>query len=334
MPSEFDLIARHFTRPSPGAVLGVGDDAALLRVGAGMELAVSTDMLVAGRHFFPDTDPYRLGRKTLAVNLSDLAAMGAIPRWATLALSLPEADEPWLAAFSAGLFDLATEHGVDLVGGDTTQGPLTLSVTILGEVEAGRALRRDAARPGDDIWVSGHLGGAALGLRHLQGRCALSPGDAGACLERLETPSPRVALGRALPGLARAAIDISDGLLADLGHILERSGVGAELELDRIPAHAALRPLLAGEEGLACLLAGGDDYELCFTAPAGQRQALEQLAENLATPLARIGRIREAAGLVLEDGAGRQRTLPSRGYDHFAWEAWPGWPAGEAGSWG
>jgi thiamine-monophosphate kinase len=317
MPSEFDLIARHFTRPAPGAVLGVGDDAALMRLSPGMELAVSTDMLVAGRHFFPDTDPYRLGRKALAVNLSDLAAMGAQPRWATLALALPEADEAWLAAFSAGLLDLAAEHGVDLVGGDTTRGPLNLCITILGEVEAGRALRRDAAQVGDDLWVSGDIGGAALGLRHLQGQVNLPEAARCAAVARLETPTPRVALGRALIGLARAAIDLSDGLLGDLGHILERSGVGAEVAVETLPLHPALSQV-SPELARTCALAGGDGYELCFTAPTTQRAAIEAAAASVGVAVSRIGVIRAESGLSLRDRAGAEVAPPGRGYDHFA----------------
>ena len=236
MPSEFGLIQQFFTRPTPSAVLGVGDDAALLQLSAGKLLAVSSDMLVAGRHFLPDTDPYLLGHKTLAVNLSDLAAMGATPRWATLALALPAVDEAWLSAFSRGFFDLADRFGVELIGGDTTAGPLNLCVTIFGETDA-RPLRRDAAQVGDDIWVSGDLGGAALGLAHLLGETALNDNDAAACLARLHRPEPRVALGLALAALPRvAAIDISDGLLADLGHILECSAVGAEIALAILPA--------------------------------------------------------------------------------------------------
>lgn len=317
MPSEFDLIARHFTRPSRTAVLGVGDDAALLRPSAGLELAVSTDMLVAGTHFFPDADPEALGHKALAVNLSDMAAMGAMPRWALLSMALPNADETWLAAFARGFLDLAETHGVELVGGDTTRGPLNLSVTILGEVEAGRALRRDAAKPGDDVWVSGELGGAALGLRYLRGEAALDdPVSARACLERLHRPQPRVALGRALIDLAHAAIDISDGLLADLGHILERSGVGAELHLPAIPA----APALAGHAGciMECTLSGGDDYELCFTAPESAR--VELLRAGLAAGVAvnRIGRVAREQGLRLKDTTGQNWRPNQLGYDHFA----------------
>ncbi|MFN3593838.1 MAG: thiamine-phosphate kinase [Thiobacillaceae bacterium] len=318
MPSEFELIARHFSRATPSARLGVGDDAALLQLEAGLELAVSTDMLLAGRHFLPEADPEALGHKTLAVNLSDLAAMGAKPRWALLAIALPQADEAWLSAFSRGFYALAGRFGVDLVGGDTTRGPLSLCVTVLGEVETGQALTRSGARPGDHVWVSGRLGGAALGLAHCQGRVNLDPRLAAECRLRLDRPEPRVALGRALRGLASAAIDLSDGLLADLGHILERSGVGAELELARIPADPALA---AGvPEGLArhSLLVGGDDYELIFTAPPAQEGAIAGLAQRLGFPLTRIGHIVAGADLVVRDVHGRPLALHERGYDHFA----------------
>jgi thiamine-monophosphate kinase len=318
MPSEFDLIAKYFTRPAPGAALGVGDDAALLRPAPGMELAVSTDMLVAGRHFFTDTDPQRLGHKTLAVNLSDLAAMGALPRWATLAVALPAVDEAWLAAFSRGFFDLARRHNLDLVGGDTTRGPLNLCVTILGEVEAGCALRRDGGQAGDDLWVSGELGAAALGLQHLQGNMILDDRDARACLDRLEAPSPRVALGRALVGVAHACIDISDGLLADLGHILARSRLGAEVMLASLPVHAALArcpdPVMARH----CLLAGGDDYELCFSAAPNSARRIETIAKTTGLRLTRIGRLHAGKGLVLRDAQGQPVEIKLHGYDHFA----------------
>lgn len=318
MTSEFELIARYFTRPAPGARLGVGDDAALLAPSPGMELAVSSDMLVAGRHFLADADPYLLGQKALAVNLSDLAAMGALPRWATLALALPGADEAWLERFSAGWFDLARRFQVDLVGGDTTKGPLTLSVTILGEVEAGRALRRDGARAGDDIWVSGELGGAALGLRHLQGLTALAADEAASCLARLHAPEPRVALGRALLDLAHAAIDLSDGLLADLGHILECSRQGGVIELAAVPAHPALARRLADPGVLPCLLAGGDDYELCFTAAPHQADAVLAAGRGAGVALTRIGRITAAPGLTVLGADGQQLEIQERGFDHFA----------------
>jgi thiamine-monophosphate kinase len=318
MSSEFDLIARHFTRPTPTARLGVGDDAALLDCAPGMELAVSSDMLVAGTHFLPDTDPCQLGHKTLAVNLSDLAAMGATPRWALLSLALPAADEAWLAAFSQGFFDLAARFGVELVGGDTTRGSLNLCVTILGQVPAGQALRRDGARLGDDIWVSGELGGAALGLAHLQGRLVLDPEEAATCLARLHRPEPRVALGLALGGLASAAIDVSDGLLADLGHILERSAVGAEVAFEALPSAPTVAARLPDLLARRCLLAGGDDYELCFTAPPGRAEAILSAGRAAGVAMSRIGRITAASGLRLLDGAGREMVMEERGFDHFA----------------
>lgn len=318
MASEFDLIARFFTRPAPGAALGVGDDAALLRPTPGMELAVSTDMLVAGRHFLPDTDPYRLGHKALAVNLSDLAAMGATPRWATLSLALPAADEGWLSNFSQGFLDLADRFGVDLVGGDTTRGPLSLCVTILGEVASGRALRRDGARPGDDVWVSGRLGGAALGLRHLLGQTALPEDGVGDCLARLHTPEPRVALGAGLLGVASAAIDLSDGFVADLGHILERSGMGAEVLFGQLPAHPAVMSRLHEDWAQQCLLGGGDDYELCFTAPAGKARDVLAAGAAAGVEVTRVGRITQASGLRILGPDGRPMDLEVRGYDHFA----------------
>ena len=239
--SEFDLIRRYFTRATPGALLGVGDDAALLQVRDGHVLAVSTDMLVGGTHFFEDADPFTLGHKTLAVNLSDLAAMGATPRWATLAISLPDVDEAWLEKFSAGFFSLAQQHGVELVGGDTTRGPLNLCVTIFGEVPAQQALRRSGAQIGDEVWVSGTLGDAALALAHLQGLIDLNTAEFAACASALHSPQPRVALGLALRGLANSAIDISDGLLADLGHILDTSQVGAQLDFYSLPVSSVMR---------------------------------------------------------------------------------------------
>lgn len=318
MASEFSLIERFFTRPTPQATLGVGDDAALMTVSAGMELAVSTDMLVAGTHFFPDADPHKLGWKTLAVNVSDLAAMGAQPRWATLAIALPQADEAWLAAFADGFFKCAGQFNIDLVGGDTTRGPLSFSVTIFGEVPQGQALRRDGAKPGDDIWVSGTVGAAALALAELQHRITLDEADSMHCRRALDTPQPRVALGLALRGSATSAIDISDGLLADLGHILERSHVGAEICFDALPAHPALERLLAEDWGRACLLAGGDDYELCFTAPRAQRNEIAAIADKLGLKLTRIGGITADAQLRLLDAAGQPMATGKSGYDHFA----------------
>ncbi|BBE50302.1 Thiamine-monophosphate kinase [Ferriphaselus amnicola] len=316
--SEFSLIRRYFTRATPGAVLGVGDDAALLQVSAGHVLAISTDMLVSGTHFFPDADPFLLGHKTLAVNLSDLAAMGAKPRWATLAISLPQVDDVWLERFAAGFFALAEQQGVDLVGGDTTRGPLNLCVTIMGEVPPALALRRDGAKLGDDIWVSGSLGDAALALAHLQERVVLDEAAFAACATRLHQPQPRVELGLVLRGLAHSAIDISDGLLADLGHILEASKVGAELRFDALPVSEIMSQFKDAAMVQRCILAGGDDYELCFTAPESCREALSQLAATLTLPLTRIGKVTSNAGCVVRDVQGNNMTMEAGGYDHFA----------------
>lgn len=318
MLSEFDIIRRYFTRPAGHAVLGVGDDAALLRPAPGHDLVVATDMMVAGRHFLPDADPASLGHKALAVNLSDLAAMGAVPRWATLALALPEADEAWLEAFARGFFELAERHGVELVGGDTTRGPLNLCVQLLGEVPTGQALRRDGARPGDDIWVSGRLGDAALALAHLQGRLVLAPQQAEACRRALDWPEPRVELGLRLRGLAHACIDISDGLLADLGHVLERSRVSARLGFEALPRSDALALHLPEPAALECLLAGGDDYELLFTAPPEHGAKVELAAREVGVPVTRIGEIRAGAGLEVLGPDGAPLPVARRGFDHFA----------------
>jgi thiamine-monophosphate kinase len=318
--SEFELIDRFFRRPARHAVLGVGDDAALLAPTPGCELAVSVDMLVAGRHFFADVDPEALGHKALAVNLSDMAAMGASPRWALLAGALPNADAEWVGAFARGFFALADAYGVDLIGGDTTKGPLNLCVTILGEVPAGQALRRRGARPGDAVFVSGRLGDAALALAHYRQRVILAADELAQCERALLRPAPRVELGDRLRGIATAAIDISDGLVGDLGHILDASSVGATLELAALPRSAILNQRLAGNErGLAldCMLAGGDDYELCFTAPARAAADIGALAEQLDLALTRIGGIEERAGLVVRDENGQAlRTLPAA-FDHF-----------------
>ncbi len=347
MSGEFDLIQTYFTRPTPSAELGVGDDAALVRISEGKELAISTDMLVSGTHFFADADPFKLGHKTLAVNLSDLAAMGAVPRWATLSLSLPfvqrgeaftehphpnplpagertnealcasqfSVDGAWLQKFSAGFFALADDNGVELIGGDTTRGPLNLCVTIMGEVPRGKALRRDGAQVGDDIWVSGKLGQAALGLANLQGKIKFYGEVRDACLQALHQPQPRVALGLALRGIAHSAIDISDGLLADLGHILACSQVGAEVEAALIPC---VDDGIEEDVALRCALSGGDDYELCFTAPDNQRDGLAALAEQLKLPLTRIGLIRAELGCVVRDAHGQEMKMEKAGYDHFA----------------
>ena len=320
---EFDLIARYFTRPVRRALLGVGDDCALLQPRPGTQLAISSDMLVAGRHFLADADPEALGHKALAVNLSDLAACGARPLAFTLALALPAADEAWLAAFSRGLLALADAHGCELVGGNTTAGPLNICITVFGETE-GQPLLRRQAQAGDDLWVSGSLGDAQLALLALQGQRALPPALLAQVRQRLERPTPRVALGLALRGIAHAAIDVSDGLLGDVGHALRASGVGATVQAADCLALLAARqhpdwPAVAADtDALAHVLAGGDDYELAFTAPAHARSAVARAAELAGTPVTRIGRIDAELGLRLLDAQGQ--PLPQRyaSFDHFA----------------
>lgn len=321
MFSESEIVRRFFTPPNSSAVLGVGDDSALIRPATGMELAVSTDMLVSGKHFFPDTDPRKLGFKALAVNLSDMAAMGAKPRWATLALALPEplvrTNEKWLEEFANGFFGLASTQQVELIGGDITCGPLTICVQIIGEVEKGKALRRSGAKPGDDIWISGRLGDAALALSHKQQHIKLEPGEIATCLPALHTPIARVELGRRLVGLAHSSIDISDGLLADLGHILECSKVAAVIKMNEICCSAVLEKYLPQSQAINCLLAGGDDYELCFTAQKAKRGRIEALSHEMEILLTRIGRIDVGEGLVVLDATGNSITPEITGYDHF-----------------
>ena len=321
---EFDLIQRYFQRPAPPgvapAVLGIGDDCALLQPAPGQQWAVSSDMLVEGRHFLSTVRPERLGHKALAVNLSDLAACGARPLAFTLALALPRVDEAFLAGFSQGLFALADRHGIALVGGDTTAGPLNICITVLGEVPPGQALRRDGARPGDALWVShpagGGIGDARLALEVFRGQQTL----AGAAFEQvraaMEQPQPRVALGLGLRGLASAAIDLSDGLVGDLGHVLARSGVGAVIDLPALP----LSPVLAAQPQALqwqCALAGGDDYELLFTAPEAAGAAVQAAAAAAGVAVSCIGRIEPGSGLRLRDAQGRPVQLALQGFDHF-----------------
>lgn len=332
---EFDLIRRYFAQPaaqlwggvaaSPSLVLGIGDDCALLAPEPGQQLAISSDMLVQDRHFFADVDPCTLGHKALAVNLSDLAAMGAAPLGFTLALALPRADEAWLAAFSRGLLALAQQHRCPLVGGDTTRGPLNLCITVFGQVPVGQALRRSGAQPGDDIYLSGTVGDARLALEALLGHITLPADVLQRTRQRLECPAPRLALGQALRGIATAAADVSDGLLGDLGHILTASGVGAELYPATLLQSAAVsdavrqQPL---ELAWTCALAGGDDYELVFTAPPTARAAVQVATERAHTAATRIGRVVAERGVLLLGADGH--ALPSdqmpvlRGFDHFS----------------
>lgn len=318
MSAEFDLIRKYFTRPTPTAVLGIGDDAALVHVPSGQELAISADMLVAGTHFFPDAPADAIGWKSLAVNISDMAAMGAKARWATLAIAIPSLDANWLEGFAKGFFECAERFGVELIGGDTTRGPLTVSIQIMGEAPAGSALRRSDAQVGDDIWVSGPLGDAALALAALQDRFALSPDELDRCLPALERPMPRADFGMALRGIATSALDISDGLLADLGHILKASSVGAEIYIDNIPAGPVLQPYRLEIIAQQMLLAGGDDYELCFTAPIKHRNRILGAATACGLSPAIIGRITAGNECMVFDTDGRPIKLQKRGYDHFS----------------
>ena len=330
---EFDLIARYFKRPARQAVLGVGDDCALLQPTPGTQLAISCDMLVQGRHFFANVNPRNLGHKALAVNLSDLAACGARPLAFTLALALPSADEAWLAPFSEGLLALADAHGCELVGGDTTQGPLNICITVFGEVPvvAGRsqALLRSGAQAGDDVYVSGTLGDARLALEALQGKVLVPTEVLVAARWRLECPTPRIALGLALRGVATAALDVSDGLLGDLGHILLQSGVGATIQVDDVSKLVASKEIntmagglfgsyLTSEQWRTWSLAGGDDYELLFTAPVAARVQVEAAAQISHTPVTRIGTIQVERGLRLVDGQGETVANTFASFDHFA----------------
>ena len=320
MLSEFDLIARYFTRsPRTGSAvqLGVGDDCALIAPKAGCELAISTDMLVEGRHFFAGAEAGALGHKSLAVNLSDLAAMGAQPLGFTLALSLPAVDEAWLAAFSEGMLALADKHDIELIGGDTTKGPLTICITVLGEIPAGKALRRDAAIAGDDLWMSGTLGEARLALSALQNILPLDAASLAMAAARLHRPMPRVALGMALREIAHAAVDVSDGLLGDLGHILKRSGVGAIINADALPLGTILLATQPVETQREFALNGGDDYELCFTAPTSHRDAVQAAALACSTAVTRIGSI-TAAGLQVTDANGKIIAITPNSFDHFS----------------
>lgn len=318
---EFDLIARHFARPVRRALLGVGDDCALLAPSPGMELAVSSDLLVEGRHFLSTVAPQALGHKALAVNLSDLAACGATPLAFTLMLALPRPDDAFLRGFAQGLFALADVHGIELVGGDTTAGPLTVGITVLGEVPPSAALRRSGAQAGDDLWVShpagGGVGDARLALEVFRGAAAL-PGETFAALRRaMEWPQPRVALGIALRGVAHSAIDLSDGLCGDLGHLLTQSRLGAQLEWADLPRSDAMASLpLAMQQ--QCVLGGGDDYELLFSAPVAARPAVQRAAAQAEVAVSRIGELRSEAGLRVRWPDGSVSPWAARGFDHFA----------------
>lgn len=317
---EFELIERFFKRAARQADVGIGDDCAIWTPNPGHQLAISADMLVEGRHFLSTVNPGDLGHKALAVNLSDLAACGATPRAFLLSLSLPRVDEDWLSGFSDGLFALADAHSCELIGGDTTQGPLNVSITVMGEVPAHQAILRSGAQAGDDVYVSGHLGDARLALEAFRGTVSLPQSVFELARSRMERPQPRTALGVSLRGMASAMADISDGLLGDLGHILKASRVGAEIDI------AAIHNLMLTRDGWPCphdllhrcVLSGGDDYELVFTCHPDNRQRLLALSEACSTPVTRIGRITTDPRLLLlsEDGAVLPNTFTS--FDHFA----------------
>ncbi|UCH53417.1 MAG: thiamine-phosphate kinase [Pseudomonadota bacterium] len=320
--NEFELIRTYFQRVATrrvDVVLGIGDDCALVTPPPDMTLAVTTDLLVEGVHFFAGTAPAALGRKALAVSLSDLAAMGAVPAWFTLNLSLPRADAAWLEAFSAGMFDLARRYNIELIGGDTVRGPLTVGVQACGFVPNGRALRRDGARVGDRVFVSGELGDAGLALRARRGELSLAATALATVNERLDLPQPRIEAGIALREIANSAIDISDGLLADLGHILERSGVGARIDYERVPVSETYRQILP-LVGWGVALANGDDYELCFTVPAGRLENLANVRSRLGCQVTEIGEIVAGRELIACDSRGIQWKGEQMGHDHFASE--------------
>jgi len=325
---EFELIERYFKRPPQRAQVGVGDDCAIWVPTPGQALAISSDMLVEGRHFLSTVDPAALGHKALAVNLSDLAACGATPRAFTLALALPQVNEAWLSGFAHGLWALADAHGCELIGGDTTRGPLTIAITVWGELPPGQALLRSAAQVGDDIYISGVVGQARMALELFRGQLRLPSDTFERARARMERPTPRVALGQALRGVAHAAIDLSDGLLGDLGHILKASGVGADIDTRWLaqardgdthwPAHCPDLAALPWAQTLVCGLTGGDDYELLFTAAPAQSAAVLAAAQTSATPVTRIGRI-TPQGLRVLDPQGQAIDVSGlASFDHFA----------------
>jgi len=330
MSPEFNLIKQYFTRQTAHTDLGIGDDAALIQASAGHQLVISSDMSVVGTHFYQDAAPDDIGWKSLAVNISDMAAMGAKPKWAMLSIALPEINETWLNAFSAGFFACANTFNVDLIGGDTTRGSLNISVTIMGEVPIDHALTRGGARIGDDIWVSGYLGHAALGLAHLQQKITLDDETRDIALRALHQPQPRISVGLALREIARSCIDISDGLLADLSHILKASSsnlngsnlndanlMGATLQLENMPCLTSLKSRLQESKIQQAILTGGDDYELCFTASPKQRQKIAALAKSLNVNLTRIGET-NATGKLTVQFAQQNLNMTALGYDHFA----------------
>lgn len=318
MATEFNIINDYFTKPTSHTDLGIGDDAALISATQGQQLVVSADMSVAGTHFEKHAEPYDIGWKSLAVNLSDMAAMGATPRWATLAIALPNINETWLKEFSRGFFACAKAFSVDIIGGDTTKGPLNIAVQIIGEVPIGKALTRNGAKAGDDIWVSGHIGSAALGLAALKSpQILLEDETLFACLKALNIPQPRVKLGLALRDIASSCIDVSDGLLADLSHILNASSLGTTIQLNKIPCLPLLRKRMDKTSVQRAILAGGDDYELCFTASPAHRENIVKLSQSLQLPITLISQTspEQKLEIYFDD---KQLDVTQLGYEHFA----------------
>lgn len=320
MPGEFDIIRKYFSDfpERDDVILGVGDDAAILRPKENHALVITTDTLVSGVHFPEQTPPEAIGHKSLAVNLSDLAAMGANPCWFTLALTLPKADENWLENFSAGMKKLASRYRVALVGGDTTRGPLSITIQACGYIPRKMAARRSGAQPGDDIYVTGTLGDAGLGLASVQGSVQLAPGERARCENRLNFPQPRIRVGIGLLPLINSMIDCSDGFAADLGHILEQSGTGAKVQLKNLPLSTAVKHVVQTENDWSLPLSAGDDFELIFTAPPESRAEISALADTLDCPLTWVGEITEQPGLLLKKENGETLSLNKTGYRHFA----------------
>ena len=319
--TEFSFIRRHLAIPQPhdpDLLLGIGDDAAIIRPRTGFDLCFSSDMLLANRHFFPNDPPQAIAHKILATNISDIAAMGGQPRWILLSAALPELNEAWLQAFSGSLFATLRQYGITLIGGDTTRGNLAFNVAITGELPAGKALRRSGAQHGDDIWVSGQIGLAAAALHHIWGNIKLPEHLFAQCEAARLRPTPRVALGQAILPLATAAQDISDGLAQDLGHILAASRVGAEIHAHAVPTLPALRQALPEHIVHELTLAGGDDYELLFTAPPENRRQIQAAAQTAQTPVHRIGKINHSGSLKILNAQGNEIHLPRAGFDHFA----------------
>lgn len=314
MTSEFEIIERYFKKKMKQTALGVGDDAAMIHVRNNYQLAISSDMLIENIHFLKNTNPSHLGWKSLAVNLSDIAAMGAIPKWATLSISLPKINHTWLKKFSKGFFKCADKFGIDLIGGDTTKGPLSISITIMGESKKDEALLRSGAKINDDIWVTGQLGLASMGLANLQGQLKLPPRIKMKCIRALEIPTPKTFLGSYLSRYANSCIDISDGLIQDLRHILKASKVGASLLLNDIPCEKFIHT----SKQYQFVLNGGDDYELLFTAAKKNRTFIKKIAKKTNTPVTMIGNITKKKALNILSEQGKSIKFNPKGFDHFA----------------